>query len=229
MVNYQQAKIYRIISNQTDKVYIGATCNPLSKRMADHRSAYRYCLTSGGPRMTSFEILQYDDAIIVLVEDCPCENIEQLRRCERAHIENTPHCVNKQHPGRTIDEWREANKEELVIKRKAHYEANKEAVIANAKVYYEANRDEITHSRRQHYEANKEDFAARQKEYYAANRETLIAKQKLYTEANKETISERQKQVIECECGCKSTRGGIKAHRNTKKHDKCMAAIAQGA
>jgi hypothetical protein len=42
---------------------------------------------------SSFEILQFEDAQIFLVEDYPCERSEQLTARERHYIENNP-CVN---------------------------------------------------------------------------------------------------------------------------------------
>ena len=41
MVNYQNGKIYRIVCNTTDEVYIGSTVITLSKRLAKHNSDYR--------------------------------------------------------------------------------------------------------------------------------------------------------------------------------------------
>ena len=42
MVNYNNSKVYKIWSHAGDKIYIGSTTKDyLSKRMTDHRSAYK--------------------------------------------------------------------------------------------------------------------------------------------------------------------------------------------
>jgi len=39
--------------------------------------------------------------------------------------------------------WREANKEEIAVKKKAYYKANKEILVAKKKAYYQANKEKI--------------------------------------------------------------------------------------
>ena len=42
MNKYQNAKIYKIVCNITNKIYIGSTCEPkLSRRLAGHRSQFK--------------------------------------------------------------------------------------------------------------------------------------------------------------------------------------------
>ena len=39
---YQQGKIYKLISSETDKIYIGSTCKKyLSQRLQDHKTDYK--------------------------------------------------------------------------------------------------------------------------------------------------------------------------------------------
>lgn len=45
MVNYKDGKIYKIVSSQTAKIYIGSTTKKyLSQRMDDHRSMLRHSI-----------------------------------------------------------------------------------------------------------------------------------------------------------------------------------------
>ena len=37
VMDYKNGKIYKILNTITDDVYVGSTCQPLSKRMAKHR------------------------------------------------------------------------------------------------------------------------------------------------------------------------------------------------
>jgi len=98
---YANSKLYSIRSHQTNKLYIGCTTQTLAQRLAKHKTGYRLWLADNSKKyLTSYEILQYDDHYIELIEDYPCENRNQLNRREgeliRAHD-----CVNKRISGRT--------------------------------------------------------------------------------------------------------------------------------
>ena len=41
VMDYSKAKIYQIINDVSDDIYIGSTCQPLSKRVAEHRTSMR--------------------------------------------------------------------------------------------------------------------------------------------------------------------------------------------
>jgi len=143
MVNYALGKIYKIVSNQSDLPYIGSTCKPrLSHRMATHRSHYKMYLNDEGQYLSSFEVLQYNDAKIILIEDFPCENKEQLRQRERSYIENTE-CVNKNIPGQTLKEWTLKNKDRMYEVRQQYYKKNRNAICAKQKEFYEKHKSFI--------------------------------------------------------------------------------------
>ena len=40
-MDYSKAKIYKIVNDIDDDIYIGATCQALSKRMAEHRKSMK--------------------------------------------------------------------------------------------------------------------------------------------------------------------------------------------
>ena len=107
MPNYQNGKIYKIHSYQTDKIYIGSTTQPLCKRFTNHKTDLKKNTT-----VTSKEILKYDDVMITLIETYQCNDKNELEKRERYHIENN-NCVNKQIPTRTGKEYRDSNKDML--------------------------------------------------------------------------------------------------------------------
>jgi len=74
MVNYSNGKIYKIISDQTDLIYIGSTTQQLSKRKQRHKS---------NKDCSSKEILQYEDARIILIEMFSCNCKEELSAREQ--------------------------------------------------------------------------------------------------------------------------------------------------
>jgi hypothetical protein len=151
MVNYQNGKIYKLVSFQTDKIYIGSTCEKLTVRKAKHKANYKSFLQGKGHVVTAFEILKYDDVDIILLENCPCENKEQLHKKERFYIENTNNCVNKYIPTRTDKEYYEDNIEKI----KKYREQNKEKIALKTKQYTEKNKNRISENKKQYYQRNK--------------------------------------------------------------------------
>ena len=96
MPDYSKGQVYTIRSFKTEEVYVGSTCQRLSKRLYDHKAAFRRrgCLT---PYCTSFEILKHGDAYIELVESSPCKSREELLKRE-GEIMRSRVCVNKNRP-----------------------------------------------------------------------------------------------------------------------------------
>jgi hypothetical protein len=85
-MDYQNGKIYTIRSYQTDKYYIGSTATTLPKRLYKHRRDKRhYDKTGSGANITSFKILEYDDAYIELLETFPCNSKAELEAREGYH------------------------------------------------------------------------------------------------------------------------------------------------
>lgn len=131
---YQSGKIYKIVSQQTEHVYIGSTRRPLEARLTGHLTTYRtYKPGDRGKKTTAFEIMQYPDAAIELIEDWPCEAKADLHLRERFHIESTPFCVNKVIPGRTRAEWNETTRDARLGKMSEYYFENKAEVLPSAK------------------------------------------------------------------------------------------------
>ena len=106
-------KIYRIIDNTNDNVYIGKTKQKyLSSRLSQHK--YDYNINNNNSCL-SREIIKNDDYKIELIEETDDESRE------RYWIENTL-CINKQKPGRTHKEWLNDNKEKIKNSKRDYYE-----------------------------------------------------------------------------------------------------------
>lgn len=169
---YQNGKIYKIISYaHPDEVYYGSTVEALSKRMAHHiwnaTSQKKYVCSSK-------QVLQYDDAKILLVENYPCNSREELNKREGEYILNNK-CVNKIVAGQTEKEYRLVHKEERKEKRKVYEKNNAETIKIRrqhySKQYLEQNRTEI-HQRR-----NKEELCKCGETYSYANKRRHEASQ----------------------------------------------------
>ena len=171
---YQNGKIYTLRSHTTDMIYIGSTCDTLSRRKAQHKSKKRN------------EISKLDDFYIELLENFPCETKDELRKREGGLIRlHRDVCVNVKIEGRTHTEWRDENKEVIAEKNKVYKQENKEVIAEKMKVYNEARKEQ----RKVHYEANKEVIAEKMKVYNEAHKEHRKARD----EANKDKINAYQR------------------------------------
>lgn len=157
-MNYNNGKIYKITADETDKLYIGSSCKPyLSRRLQEHKGDYKKWLNGSRPdRLTSFEILQYENPQITLIESYPCNNKDELRARERYWIEHDDFkniCVNKNIPGRTKKEsnkqWREKNSDYLKEVKKQYRENNKEQISEQNKKWREVNKELISEQKKQ--------------------------------------------------------------------------------
>jgi len=84
--------IYQIISDMTDKVYIGSTSESIKRRLQKHRAHFNQYKAGKFPFVTSFEILEYPDARIDWLETVyDGENIKEI---EQAYIEENENAVN---------------------------------------------------------------------------------------------------------------------------------------
>ena len=116
MVKYENGKIYKIIDNTTDNIYIGSTCEKLCRRLQKHKSSYNCYLNPNVKQgyMRSFDILKNNDYKIILIEDYPCENKEQLLSREQYYID-TLNCINHNNPIHNNKEysrkWRNNNRD----------------------------------------------------------------------------------------------------------------------
>ena len=135
MIDYSRGKIYKIVCDATDEIYIGSTITPLYKRLCNHKRQI--------PRHDTQSKLLFEkgNCKIILIEDYPCERKEQLHARERYWIENSENVVNKMIPTRTIKEWAEDNKDYLDNYRKTYYENNKERLQVVKKEYYENHKE----------------------------------------------------------------------------------------
>jgi len=137
MPNYQNGKIYKLHSYQTDKIYIGSTTRLLCQRVANHKTDFKR-----GTHITSHDILKYNDAMITLIETYPCNHRNELEKRERYHIENN-NCVNKVIPSRTNEEWENDNREKRNYQRRLSNITNKETISKAMKVYRQNNNEKL--------------------------------------------------------------------------------------
>ena len=109
----RKGKIYKLVNNINDLVYIGSTSTKyLSKRKAQHKEIYL-----GKTRPQSSNVIFQGDnceVSIVLLELVTYTDKEELLARERFHYDQYT-CVNKNVPNRTEKEWKLENKDRIKL------------------------------------------------------------------------------------------------------------------
>ena len=211
---YKRGKIYKIISNQTNDVYYGSTVEPyLTNRLSGHRKCYKCWLNGKCNYTSSYEIVKFEDAKIILVETFPCDTKDQLLAREQYHIDNND-CVNK------YKSWHGLSQKEYDKQRHKHYyKENREKVIEQHKNYYDNHKEQIKQYHQLFILQNAEKLSEQKKQYRIENAEKISEQKKEY----RKRVEERLKSKIICECGSTLRKIDIRRHERTKKHQQFIS------
>ena len=119
-MDYKNGKIYQILNNVNDDVYVGSTTQPLCKRLYKHKAD-----TKRRDNLIHKLIREIgeDSIYIELIEIYPCNSREELRAREGYYIRERG-TLNNLIAGRTRQEWIEDNKEYD----KQYHDKNKEHI-----------------------------------------------------------------------------------------------------
>ena len=142
MNKYSQGKIYKIVDNTNDDIYIGSTIHILKDRLSKHKNRQSRC--------KSRLIIMNGDYDIVLIENYPCESKKELEMRERYWILNTE-CINIKIPGRTQKEYCIDNKEIRTNRSKKWQHDNKDRYLQYQKVYCIDNKEKLSDKKKQRY------------------------------------------------------------------------------
>jgi len=212
MVNYQNSIIYKICCKDVNikEIYVGSTANQLRIRKSKHK----YCCNNENDNNYNLYVYQFirqnggfDNWDVVIVQNVKCENKQELHKKERFYIEELGAELNKQVPSRSLEEWKQDNKETILEKNKEYYENNKEKIAEINKQYREDNKNKIVEKQKEWYKDNKDKILEKVKKY-----------QKKYRNDNKDKIAEKKNQKFNCDCGGKYTLSNKVKHLKSKKH-----------
>ena len=175
MVNYQNAKIYKIVCNKTGLTYFGSTCQTIPQRVASHRRKYKNLVEKNitNDYCSSFEILKNENYYYELVCNCPCNNKDELYKTEGEYIRNNE-CVNKRIAGRTKEEYRELNRDKLIQYHRNYYESNKDKIKQQKKEYRELNKVKIKQQKKEYREKNQDKINQKKREKYKQKKLDLL-------------------------------------------------------
>ena len=195
-MKYQNGKIYKILNSETDDVYVGSTTQKLSKRMTNHRTQ-----TKRGKNYLFYQKMREigdDKFYIELVEDYPCDNLEQLNKREGEWIRQIA-TLNEKVAGRTKQEYAKDNRDIKNQKAREHYQENREQELERSRQKYQNDRERINDRHKKYNEEHKEELqsyrdrtkekkAEYNKAYYSAKKDKSNIKHKEWLLQNKVKI-----------------------------------------
>tara|TARA_R110002110_G_C13084476_1_gene684181 strand:+ start:30 stop:587 length:558 start_codon:yes stop_codon:yes gene_type:complete len=150
MVNYQNSKVYKIINEKNEIIYIGSTAQKLCQRYQTHNH-------------------KSPNHKIILIENYPCNSREELCMREQQIIEEHDNLINQIRAYRSEEQKKEYNKKY----HEKYKENNKEYIQQYQKNNYENNKEKI----KEHYENNKKEIKQTRKKYRENNRKEINKKQ----------------------------------------------------
>ena len=218
--DYQNGKIYCIRNNVDDDIYVGSTCQPLSKRMAKHRESMTNREKKDRLLYTKMTDMGVDKFYIELIEEYPCDNLEQLRKREGHYIREMG-TLNSLIAGRTKRDWTLENLEHVKALRKERYENNKEKALEANRAWREAHPEKMKEYKDKWYEANKEEQSLRSKERYQQNKDYISKRGKAYRESHTEQIKtafDKWNVKVDCPCGGVYHKCKRNEHEKTRLH-----------
>lgn len=174
-MDYQNGRIYKIVNDVCDDIYIGSTTQPLSKRIAMHRSKAKE-----KPQRRiyqKFNEIGVEHFKIVLIEEYKCNNKEELVAREDYYIRLMKPDLNSRHAHRTDLQKKDYDKD--------YYSINKDTI----KQYRSNNKDKINQYSKDYYSKNKEKLNQNTKEYRTKN------KSKLHTRGIVDIVDMMQEEV----------------------------------
>ena len=209
MVKYENGKIYKIECNITGEKYFGSTCNTLSHRKYYHNYGFKKWKDNKYNYISSYVILERGDWDIVLVENYPCKDINELKARERFYIQNNE-CVNMRVPNRTTREWQiETNYNQT------YYEANRKKLSEKAKEYYKKNFDKLK-------EAYTKIITCECGASIQTNEKARHLRSKKHNDYVQGKIKINKTDKFDCECGGQFTHTNRAVHTKTLKHKTFM-------
>ena len=166
--DYSKGKIYKIepiVEHETNEIYIGSTTKEyLSQRMATHKGDYTRWKNNKRGKVMVFDLFdkyEFCNCEIILLENYIASSKDDLLSREKYFIQSIG-CLNKYIPGRTLQEYKTENKDELNEKERQRNRTSER--VAYQKERYDKIKEKELEQSRKRYQEKKEQILARQKE-----------------------------------------------------------------
>jgi hypothetical protein len=128
-IDYSKTIIYKLCCNDINitDIYIGHTTN-FKIRKANHKTSYnnekdnrivyKFIKNNGG----------WSNWSMIMIEEYPCNSLLEALKQERYWIEKFKATLNMTIPSRTFKEYKQDNRENILIDHKKYYENNKQKI-----------------------------------------------------------------------------------------------------
>ena len=187
-------RVYKIVSSETDDVYVGSTEKTLAERLAQHRKSYNSYTRGAYHYVKSFDIVKFRDARIELLSEGLFATKEDLRRLEGEFMVAITNCINRCLAGRTK--------------------------LESAKVYRDSHKEE----HKEYLDRNTERISQQKKDRYQEHKDEYLERARRYKEENKSKISERKGQKVVCpDCQGIYSRTHKARHEQSNKHKLALS------
>ena len=226
MVNYQNGKIYKIVNDENDKIYVGSTVKLLCNRMSHHRTTARENNTSKFYQfMREIGISKFK---IILIINYACNSKEELLSKEDEYIRSLKPELNMVNAIKNEEKFKETRKRN----RKEYYETHKDVEKEQRKLWDENNKPKITEQKKRYYAKHKDVIKEKQQIYNEQNKVIIQERKKEYRNAHKEDenrqIIERRKEKMTCGCGLTFSKCRFNEHeKRSQQHQNYMLSFKQ--
>lgn len=213
MTDYKTGRIYKIIHNQSNIIYIGSTYNELRKRWSEHKKDFKKYLDNKKSEVSIYPYFkQYgiENFKIILIKEYQVVDKKHLYSKEQLWISKLK-SINK---NKTFNIKR-------LYQQNYHFH-NKEKRGIYKKEYVKLNKEKIKEFQTNYSLNNKEKIKIKNNNYYKNNKDKILKQCKNYYELNKEKISDANKKKYICECGIESRVDSKARHERSKKHQNYL-------
>jgi len=233
---YKNGKIYKLVSKHIQGIVVGSTMQSLNKRLSEHRNIYRKWKDGRSFNNSANQILCFDDADIILVEEYSCDTKEQLLEREQYYMDTLPNVINKINAIQDPDY------------KKKHYAENIEQEKMRCKAYREnpENKERIAERCRKFYETHLEDIKIKRSLTTTCECGLVGTIHHLPRHMLTDTHNDRMEYIkkglpipdkklerklnnmVVCQCGIAITKLKHNRHKTTYIHDDRMEYINKG-
>lgn len=175
---YARGKIYKIVNDVNEHIYIGSTCQTLKDRFQSHKESAKFAMSKLYKSMREIGVEHFR---MELIQNFPCESRDELNCKEYEHIREIRPEYNT-YLGFVIQKRREnkLNPPKLgrpkIYQTEEDFKAHRREYMNKRYAENEAYRLKAKERSAAYIEAHKAEIAARNKVYYEAKKALKAAK-----------------------------------------------------
>ncbi len=151
-----KAKIYKITNDYNDDIYVGSTCDLLTKRFSAHKRERNCAKRTNSKLYSLMREIGTERFCIYLIEEFPCDNKYELSQREGYWIREIG-TLNQRIETRTSHEYRQDNKDTIQLKKKEYYAKHADLEKERKKQYYKENKEKFKEQAKANYYKKKEE------------------------------------------------------------------------